>query len=180
MVTLRTYLNPAEAALAKSLLDEHKVFCSLADESVNLYGGGPMAMPIRLLVADEQAEEAGRILAGEAEPSFPDDLDSSLNASEVAAETEQLPDIFPSHNPWELLVMAALFLLPGIYLLLHKYPLSMVPERRFRGAVLATSVTHGVGWFAVLMALSLTLLYFYTRHALDCDEETGADSSRET
>jgi hypothetical protein len=62
MVTLRTYSNPAEAALAKSLLDDHKIFCSLADENVNLYGGGPLAMPIRLLVADDQAEEAARIL----------------------------------------------------------------------------------------------------------------------
>jgi tetratricopeptide (TPR) repeat protein len=62
MVTLRAYSNPAEAAIAKSLLDDHKIFCSLADENVNLYGGGPLAMPIRLLVAEDQAEEAARIL----------------------------------------------------------------------------------------------------------------------
>ena len=70
MVTLRTYSNPAEAALAKSLLDDHKIFCSLADENVNLYGGGPLAMPIRLLVADDQAEEAARILKKQRGVSF--------------------------------------------------------------------------------------------------------------
>jgi hypothetical protein len=50
MITIRTYSNPAEAAIAKSLLDNHDIFCRLADEKANLYGGGPMAMPIRLLV----------------------------------------------------------------------------------------------------------------------------------
>ena len=36
MVTLRTYWNGVEAGLAKSLLDDHKIFCSLADENANL------------------------------------------------------------------------------------------------------------------------------------------------
>jgi hypothetical protein len=53
VVTILTYLNPAEAAMAKSLLDSHDIFCRLADENVNLYGGGPLAMPIRLLVAED-------------------------------------------------------------------------------------------------------------------------------
>ncbi len=51
-----------EAAIAKSRLDDHEIFCALADENVNLYGGGTMAMPIRLLVAEDQAEKAARIL----------------------------------------------------------------------------------------------------------------------
>jgi hypothetical protein len=62
MVTLRTYSNPAEAAMAKSLLDDQKIVCSLADENSNLYGGSPLAMPIRLLVAEEQVEQARHIL----------------------------------------------------------------------------------------------------------------------
>jgi hypothetical protein len=62
MVTLRTYSNAAEAAMAKSLLDNHDIFCRLADENVHLYGGGPLAMPIRLLGAEDQAQEAARIL----------------------------------------------------------------------------------------------------------------------
>jgi len=74
MVTLRTYSNPAEAAIAKSLLDSHDIFCRLADENVNLYGGGPMAMPIRLLVAEDQAQEAARILETKG-PELPGDFD---------------------------------------------------------------------------------------------------------
>ncbi len=74
MVTLRTYSNPAEAAIAKSVLDDHKIFCSLADENVNLYGGGPLAMPIRLLVAEGQAEEAARILKTKG-PELSEDFD---------------------------------------------------------------------------------------------------------
>lgn len=62
MITLRAYSNPAEAALAKSLLDDHNILCSLADENAYLYGGAPLAMPVRIVVADEQAEEAGRVL----------------------------------------------------------------------------------------------------------------------
>ena len=62
MVALRAYSNPVEAAIAKSLLDNHNIFCRLADENVNLLGGGPLAMPICLLVAEDQAEEAAQIL----------------------------------------------------------------------------------------------------------------------
>ena len=46
--------------MAKSLLDSHDIFCRLADENVNLYGGGPLAMPIRLLVAEDEVQEAAR------------------------------------------------------------------------------------------------------------------------
>jgi tetratricopeptide (TPR) repeat protein len=74
MVTLRTYSNPAEAAMAKSLLDDQKIVCSLADENSNLYGGGPLAMPIRLLVAEEQVEQARHILDDLRQP-LPDDFD---------------------------------------------------------------------------------------------------------
>jgi hypothetical protein len=62
VVTIRTYSNPAEAAMGKSLLDSQDIFCRLADENVNLYGGGPLAMPIRLVVAEDQAQEAIRVL----------------------------------------------------------------------------------------------------------------------
>jgi hypothetical protein len=74
MITLRTYSNPAEAAMAKSRLDDRNISCALADENVNLYGGGPLAMPIRLLVAEEQAEEAARILERKGSE-LPEDFD---------------------------------------------------------------------------------------------------------
>jgi tetratricopeptide (TPR) repeat protein len=62
MITLRAFGNAAEAAIAKSVLDDHGINCSLADEASHLYGGAPTAMPVRLLVREDQAEEAGRIL----------------------------------------------------------------------------------------------------------------------
>jgi putative signal transducing protein len=74
MVTLRAYSNPAQAAVAKSVLDDHKLYCALADENVNLYGGGPLAMPIRLMIADEQVEAADHILSN-LRQDLPDDFD---------------------------------------------------------------------------------------------------------
>jgi tetratricopeptide (TPR) repeat protein len=74
MVTLSTYSNAVEAAMAKSLLDNHDIFCRLADENVHLYGGGPLAMPIRLLVAEDQAQEASRILKTKG-PELSEDFD---------------------------------------------------------------------------------------------------------
>ena len=50
MVTIRTYPNPLEAGLAKSLPESRNIVCSLADEGANAWGGAPIAMPIRLLV----------------------------------------------------------------------------------------------------------------------------------
>jgi hypothetical protein len=86
VVTLRTYSNPAEVAIAQSLLDDHKIFCSLADENVNLYGGGPLAMPICLLVGEDQAEEAARILKTSG-PELPEDFDPGT-ANEGPSERE--------------------------------------------------------------------------------------------
>jgi tetratricopeptide (TPR) repeat protein len=90
MVTLRTYSNPAEAAVAKSRLDDRKIPCTLADENVNLYGGGPLAMPIRLLVAEEHAEEAARILEAKG-PELPEDFDPGAPI-EMQTKSENISD----------------------------------------------------------------------------------------
>src|SRR5689334_3320541 len=76
--------------MAKSLLDSHDILCRLADENVNLYGGGPLAMPIRLLVAEDQAQEALRILETKG-PELPADFDPGTpaeipNAKQGASE----------------------------------------------------------------------------------------------
>jgi len=88
VVTLRTYANAAEAAVAKSLLLDRKILCSLADEASHLYGGAPFAMPVRLLVAENQVEEARRIL-DEAKQRIPDDFDQP-NDSTTPRKTEDL------------------------------------------------------------------------------------------
>ena len=85
MVTLRAYANSVDAGIAKSILDEHGIFCTLADENANVYGGAPFAMPVRLLVNEEQADEASRILATMAQP------DSDQIEKLEKAEQESFP-----------------------------------------------------------------------------------------
>jgi cytochrome c-type biogenesis protein CcmH/NrfG len=130
MVTIRTYSNPAEAAIAKSLLDSHDIFCRLADENVNLYGGGPLAMPIRLLVAEDQAQEAMRILETKG-PELPKDFDPGI-ASETQAGKEDINKQILSElrglyhtNQWVLLI-AVTVLIIAVYLL-YKIPRHTTP-----------------------------------------------------
>ena len=60
-------------------------FCTLADENANVYGAAPFAMPVRLLVNEEQADEASRILATMAQP------DSDQIEQLKKAEQESFP-----------------------------------------------------------------------------------------
>ncbi|PYK60097.1 MAG: hypothetical protein DME43_06555 [Verrucomicrobia bacterium] len=62
MITLRTYASPIEAGMAKSMLEAHQISCALADENANAYGGAPFAMPVRLLVNEDQVDAAKEIL----------------------------------------------------------------------------------------------------------------------
>lgn len=89
MITLRTYSNPLEAAMVKSLLDDNKIVCSLADENSNLYAGtGQFIIPIRLLVAEEQVEQALRILDDPRQP-LPDDFDPGNGSADMAMDVNQ-------------------------------------------------------------------------------------------
>ena len=162
MITLRTYANPAEAALAKSLLDDHKILCSLADENANLYGGGPFAMPIRLLVDEDQAELALRILGGDLEAVG--DIDATESAAvppvEIAAPGEMLDD-----NPWELLAVALFFVVPGVCVLQMKYPPVVGAGQRARAGIAAVSIIHFLGWLAVAFGMLLLAVYLYLRRS---------------
>src|SRR2546430_3617566 len=93
MVTLRAFNTAAEAALAKSLLDDHELVCSLADENSWLYGGAPFAMPVRLMVAEHQFEEALRILK---DP--PDGRNAALSADETSATISAAADLMEARS----------------------------------------------------------------------------------
>jgi hypothetical protein len=185
MVTLRAYSNPAQAAVAKSVLDDHKIYCALADENVNLYGGGPLAMPIRLMVADEQVEAADHILSN-LRQDLPDVFDpttqilsdngmNQLN-EKPSIQGHQVSEQPPKkNNPWEILVIASLFFLPGLCLLLQRHPLLLIEPRRYRPSVtvLSVALTHFLGWLAVAVALLFMVLFFYTRRMIK--HEQSAD-----
>jgi hypothetical protein len=162
MVTVRTYWNGVEAVMAKSLLDDRKIFCSLADENVNLYGGGPFAMPIRLLVDEDQADLALRILDGDLEAAT--EIETIATTASSPTESETASEVV-QNNRWELIAIATLFLFPGICVLAVKYPAVTASTRQARGEIAAVSVIHFLGWLAVAFAVSLFVAYFYLRRS---------------
>jgi len=172
MKTLRAFSSPAEAGLAKSLLDDHDIVCSLADENSWLYGGAPLAMPVRLLVAEDQFEEAARILK---DP--PDGENATLTADEKAAarsavaEHDEAQSRARSNNPWELLVVGLAILIPGILLLLEKRDLAIVDSwyRRRGITFLGVSDVHLLGALVLGAGLFVIFLFFYVRRAIRRD-----------
>jgi putative signal transducing protein len=162
MVTLRTYWNGAEAALVKSVLDDHGIFCRLADENANLYGGAPFAMPIRLRVAEDEAEQASRILNAEEGEGV--ELDTAMAAASAPPEM-QAPREVMKDNPWELLAIASLFFVPAICFLQQRYPVGAASGPRARVGIAAISVSHFLGSLAIGFALFLAAVYFYLRRS---------------
>src|SRR3954454_13970300 len=83
MVTLRVFDSALEAGLAKSLLNDRAIECELADEASHDLSGAAVAVPVRLLVKEDQAEEALRIL-DEPGPGLPEDFDPGTNPEDYA------------------------------------------------------------------------------------------------
>jgi hypothetical protein len=76
-------------------------------------------------------------------------------------------------NPWELLVIAALFCVPGVVIILQKQPF-VFPSFGSRVAQITLwSLTelHVLGWFGVVVAASLIALYFYARCSIAREEK---------
>src|SRR2546423_2987179 len=90
MVTLRVFDSPAAAGLVKSFLNDRGIECELADEASHDLSGAAVAVPIRLLVREDQAEEALRILKHPG-PGLPEDFDPGANPEETAPEIR--PDV---------------------------------------------------------------------------------------
>lgn len=155
MVTVRTYWNQADAALAKSLLDNYEIFCALIHENANLYGQAPIAMPVRLVVDENQAEQAVWILRGEPERA----AEAKTSVAENWPTDEESSSNLASRNPWELLVISFYFLVPGLCVVQTKYPAVVGTRIRLPYAIAAVSVLHLLGWIGILFALSLIVLY---------------------
>jgi hypothetical protein len=156
VVAIRSYLNVAEAELAKSLLDDYGILCEVAHENAHLYGGSPFAMPIQLRVEESRADQAIRILDGKTEAATDTE---TPGPARLALSDPEIAGRLARDNPWELLAIAALFLLPGIYVLQIKYPDMMALTRRARYFVFRLSVLHFFGWLAVVVAVTLIALY---------------------
>ncbi len=188
MVTLRAYSNPTDVLIAKARLDDHAIACAVADELAHLYGGAPFAMPIRLLVREEDVAEATRVLAeldvltgedsqsaGDGEDSLVDPLieDAAVEPKPVAADGTQAPAAPASSEPWEILVIALMFLVPGVGLLLNDRHVVLLPPRdqlRSNPAVIPPVMTHILALIPIAIAVALTVLYFRTRAAIRQDQ----------
>jgi hypothetical protein len=158
------FWNQAEAALEKSRLDDYGIFCALIHENAHLYGGAPLAMQIRLLVSQEEANRAHCILSGDLEAAAKIEAESeaAFLASDLSAEPERRTD-----KPWELVVLAFYLLLPGVAVLQTKYPALMQSDRRASRAIAAVAIIHFFGWLGIALALALVIAYVYVRHSGD-------------
>src|SRR5256885_6554337 len=101
MVTARTYWNLAEAALAKTLLDNYEISCALLDENAGCYIPGQVAVPIRLIVDENEVDLAICILNNDF------DKAAEIEGAEEGEEVERpLSPEKVNRNPWELLMLA--------------------------------------------------------------------------
>jgi hypothetical protein len=155
---VRTYWSPAEAALAKSVLDNYEIPCALLDENSNLSArGAQFAAPVRLVVDEAYAARAIHILNGDLE-----------KAAEVEVEDEVAGACEPetgNRNPWELLVLAFYLLVPAIFVLQTKYSDVVAKSSWTRYVVARARVTHFLGWLAILLAVVLVVAYFQVRRS---------------
>jgi Putative prokaryotic signal transducing protein len=76
VITLRKFDSSGPAEVARAVLEANGIFCRLLDENAHLYLIG--AVPIRLVVSEDHAAEAERILN---EQNLPKDTQEA-NASE--------------------------------------------------------------------------------------------------
>jgi tetratricopeptide (TPR) repeat protein len=93
MITLRAFDSAAEAGMAKSVLDDHGIACELADEAAHLWSGAPGAIPVRLLVQEDQAKEALRILNTPG-VALPEDLElvQNMEGQPIAPAAPEVPN----------------------------------------------------------------------------------------
>lgn len=160
MVTVRTYWSPAEAALAKSLLDNYEIPCALLDENSSVYSrGGQFAVPIRLSVDERDLDRAIFVLSGDFENAVEADIGETVSDLPVG---DSMANENANRNPWELLVIAFYFSLPAICLILTRFPID-VAGRWGRYYMARATITQFLGWVGFAFALLLVALYFAIR-----------------
>jgi hypothetical protein len=160
MVTVRTYWSPAEAALAKSLLDNYEIPCALLDENSSVYSrGGQFAIPIRLTVDESELDRAICLLNGDFEKAVESDIGDTVN--ELPIE-DSVPNENANRNPWELLVVAFYFSLPAICLIFTRFPVD-VAGRWGRYYIARATITQFLSWVGFAFALLLVATYFAIR-----------------
>jgi H+/gluconate symporter-like permease len=78
------------------------------------------------------------------------------------------------NNPWELLVIAMLFLLPAIPLLFqsHSFLFPSFGSRIAQITLWSPTELHVLGWFGVVIAAILFALYFYARRIIGREEKS--------
>jgi len=79
-------------------------------------------------------------------------------------------------NPWEILVIAALFLFPGVFMLVQRGPLIALQQGyRWHTPSSVTAITehgaHVFGALAVGVAVVFVWFYFYLRRSIARDAE---------
>ena len=154
MVTVRTDWNRNKAALAKTLLENFEIRCVLLHEYANLLY--PFAMPIQLLVMNDQVDRAIAILTG--------DLDRAAEIETREADDETpagstSPQGVVDRNPWEPLMLAFYVLLPAVCVLQTKYPVFVRFSWRVRREIAAVNVLHFIGWLEVTVGVVLIVTY---------------------
>lgn len=162
MVTVRTYWSLAEAALAKSVLDNYEISCALLDENASLYiTGQQVAVPVRLSVDEDQAIHAIQILDADFE--HLEDLGAPEEVQSVPTREVSI-DTTANRNPWELLLVAFYLLAPAIALLVTKFSTDM-GGRWGRYMIARAAITKFLSWFAVIFAGLLIAFYFRVRRS---------------
>jgi len=162
MVTVRTYWSPAQAALAKSLLDNYEIPCALLDENSSVYSrGGQFAVPIRLIVSEGEIDRAIGLLSGDFERAVEPVSDETVNEFLIKDSVE---DEKANRNPWELLVVAFYLSLPAMCLIFTRFP-SDVAGRWGRYYIARATITHFLSWVGFAFAVLLVTIYFAIRHS---------------
>ena len=63
MVVAAEFTNARDAAIAAGMLENHDIECHVMDDAMStLYGAGATWAPVRLYVAEDEAERAAALL----------------------------------------------------------------------------------------------------------------------